>query len=326
MTVAALALGHPAVARGAPDTHALKRFSVPAQCGNESAFAQAIRERVGKDAELLLGALELSIDGNVEGFALSMRVGDEARNLFDRHCEDLFRAAVVVAVALWEAPHTAESASSAVNPSVPPNAAPEISPDPRSPAERAPVNTGTVTPPHGQVVPHAKTRARPPFRAWLQGEAGVLSGLTPDPTPTFGLRGALEQPRFGMATGVRLLLPSSDRDKNDRGVSVFAIGAHVSAFARPLPPLGVELGASAHLLRGRGLGSHATDTAVLGSFGPRLGLWAIPIQTNDLLLTIGVEGQLAVIRPSFEISEYGRVFRADVMSAGGFLTLGYRIF
>jgi hypothetical protein len=323
LTVAASAIATLAAPEARAEAGSTKAFSVPLTCGNESAFVREIRARVGKDAELLLQSLQLSIEATGDGFALSMRVGDEAKHLVDPHCDDLFRAAVVIAVALWEAPRAPEPAATDL---------PSTSTEPRAaegasaPNEATPSEATTVSPPPGPHDAPEPNRVRAPLHASLQGEAGVVSGLTPDGAPTFGLRGTLEGPRVGVATGLRLLWPNEDRDDQGRGVSIFAVGAHVSGLVRPVPRLSLELGASAYLLRGRGLGSHATDTAILGSFGPRLGLWVIPYQTPRVSVSLGAEGQLAVLRPTFEISDYGRVFRAAAGNVGGFLAVGYRIF
>ncbi|MGC4068629.1 MAG: hypothetical protein QM784_29060 [Polyangiaceae bacterium] len=320
-TVAAFAIGAPAAAQASEETTSTKHFSVPPQCGNESAFAREIRERVGSDAELLLEALEVSIEATEAGFALSMRIGNESKHLEDRRCDDLFHAAVVIAVALWEAPRSPSGPDATEVPASPPRARAASATDERTSSDGASAAPATSS----RVAPESRHVASP-LHAWLQGEAGAFSGLTPDWAPTFGVRGALEGRRIGLVTGLRVLLPNGDRDDNGRGVSIFALGTHVSAYVRPVPRLNVEFGAAAHLLRGRGLGSQATDTALLGSIGPRLGLWVTPLQTARLALSLGVEGQLALIRPAFEISDYGRVFRAATGNVGGFLSVGYRIF
>jgi hypothetical protein len=305
----------------APRVLASGQFEVPQGCGDRAQFEARVRERMGSDAKALLDTLDLSIERHRETYALFMRVGAESRQLEDGNCEDLFRAAVVVAVALWVAPipaqHPPEVQSRA--PRSTPNANPEVN----AGARHVRQSESTVSPPRGrfQVLPLRPRRPLPPLR--LSGELGFSRGLQPRLSPVFGLRGALEFESFGIASTLRFLPPNRGQDGNGRGVSVIAIGGHLAGYFKPASRLGLQAGVSTYYLQGTGIGSDGTSTASVMSFGPLLGLWAILWQSHAFSLSLGLEGQWELLRPRFEILDYGEVFRVSPLVWASNLAAGY---
>jgi hypothetical protein len=306
----------------APTTLANGQFEVPADCGDRAQFEASVRARMGSDAKALLESMDLSIERHPETYTLFMRVGAESRQLDDRNCEDLFRAAVVVAVALWVAPTPAPHQSNVVSPA--PTPTPDPNPDKSVGLLKLRQLESTVSLPRGriQVLPVHPPRSFPQLR--LSGELGLSRGLQPKFSPAFGLRGSLEFESFGVASTLRFLPPNADRDANSRGVRVMAVGGHVTGYFKPVSRLGLGAGVSTYYLQGKGIGSDSTSTASVVSFGPLLGLWVILWQGDSVFVSLGAEGQWELLRPRFEILGYDEVFRASSLVWGSNLAAGYR--
>ncbi len=303
-----------------PALWAKGQFEVPADCGDRAQFEASVRERMGSDASALLDSMDLSIERHAETHSLFMRVGAESRHLDDRDCKDLFRAAVVVAVALWEAPAPLRQLSEHQSPGLAPTSEPPASTEiPKARRLQSMVST-----PRGRVQLLALQRARRVPEIRLSCELGLSQGLQPDLFPAIGLRSALDFESFGIAATLRFLPPNRQQDGNGRGVSVLALGGHLAGYFKPISRLGIEAGVSSYYVQGKGIGSHTTATSRLAAVGPFLGFWAILWQSDAVFLSFGADGQLELLRPRFEILGYNEVFRVSRVVWGSNLAAGFR--
>ncbi|HMA94822.1 MAG TPA: hypothetical protein VKP30_19160 [Polyangiaceae bacterium] len=291
----------------APGLEAKAGFTVPAHCGDRTVFEAEISKRLGGgSAAALLDVLELTISEKSNTYSLAMRVGNEARQLEDPNCADLFQAAVVVAVALWEEPKAAIPLGPRTTAAAVPKPGPAASPD------SGPRGSGALVP------------SATPLRWFLAGEVGANWGLRPNFGPILGMRGAIDTSRFGAVAAVRWLPRNQSLDGNSRGVGVSGLGAGVGAYVALLNSVRLELGVSAYRLFGSGLGSRTEKNAALTSFGPHLGLRVTPWSSDWGYFALGAEGHLELLPLRFEILGYGEVFRIPWCTANGVLEVGYR--
>lgn len=300
------------------------RFELPAHCGSREHFDSAIRERLGNEAGALLEAIALSIERQADGsYALDMQIGSETRHLRDRSCEELFDAAIVVAVALWQAPSGASSARGVdAQPAVSRAKVPVSLPSVVLPP--APLRESRIQSPRGGVQPIALQSTKRQLHLLVGAELGLSAGLQPQVGPFIGVRGALESKRFGLVAGMRWLPPDSSRDENKRGVEVAVLEMLVAGYAQPIRQLALQFGVGADYLHGSGLGSKSNTSDALWCFGPLLGLWLFAWQGASATVAVGADAQLQLIRPSFEILQYGSVFQVAPVTGHAYLTAGYR--
>lgn len=313
------------------------RFDVPERCGTRVEFEQQIASRVGADAPEVLEKTDLRIAAEDSGYRLTLGVGTEHRELTDLHCEDLLRAAVVIIVSRWQAP--AQRGDGTVEPTSrgPADAALGAATEDQAasgmgaPAAenahsvgkpRSMTTVSAVTSPRGSVALGALPRH--PESSWQIGaEVGIGYGMQPNLGPVLGLRVAHEYRAFGLATRLRGLPANEQRDANGRGVSVAGLGGSIGGYYRATPWLNIEAGLSCHYLHGRGLGSTNVDAAGVVALGPTASAWVTPWWSDSVFTAIGAEAHVDLLRPRFEILEYGQVFRVATLGATAFMAAGY---
>lgn len=96
---------------------------IPSDCGSRADFERELRQRLGSDTPL--SDVHVSITPGAPGekpYHLRVQIGHELRELDDASCSELFRASVVVAVAVLM--HAREAAKQAPPPAPPPPAPP----------------------------------------------------------------------------------------------------------------------------------------------------------------------------------------------------------
>ena len=313
----------------ARNADAAARFDVPIRCGARSDFDASIRARLGDEAHKLLDTLDLVIEPRGDAYRLSMRVGDDARTLEDPSCTDLLRAAVVVAIALWEAP-SAQTATHRADGDAAPRAGEatggiegDLSAKPLQVSQVARTG-GSLLGPVGHVTAHTASSERKGLPVQLSGLAGIGQGQQPDWTPFVGVRAAVELKVFGIVASLRFSPADRTTDANRRGVIVTALGGQVAAYWKPLFWAGIEAGLSTHYLHGAGVGSRDVWSADVVSAGPHLSVWAIPWQNDWIFTTVATESHLNLLRPRFEISGYGEVYRVSGLSWASYLSAGVR--
>src|SRR5688500_11690765 len=153
---------------------------VPAECGSEAEFERETRARLDREVPALPTVVAIERTG--DGYLLRMRVGDELRQLRDHDCRELFRAAVVVAVA------TAMSQSRP--PGQPKRGAPPA-PAKEEPEREAPAGRGD--------------RAPSRLKGSLSIGGGAHAGHSPKLVPLVELEAKISASDFGGALGLRYL-------------------------------------------------------------------------------------------------------------------------
>jgi hypothetical protein len=275
------------------------RAAVPAEfpqgCGSSASFEGELRRRL--ESGVSLDTTRVTLTPEASGYRLVVEVGDERRELHDESCQELVRAAIVIALALLEpsAPTAAAPAPGAL-----PDAA--VSPSPKHSA--------------------AASASSAPARVLLGGGPGLHVGTTPQPTLLLDLDAQLEWSRAGLAFGLRYLLPSSTRDRANHGVRVGGVGAYLEGTFEPWRRVQGQLGLVAYRLAGSGLGSVEQSRDTAWTMGPILGASVTPYAQGAFWTRIGAEGQINSIRPDFRILDYGPVFRVPKVSASVFVRVG----
>lgn len=277
---------------------------MPPECGSQPDFARELEQRLGN-----LGTQEetrVTLTPEVEGYHLTVEAGRQSRELHDANCHELLRAAVVIALALLE-PKRVEPTPAAAEP------------EPEPPATPA-----AVVPPAREPEPaqaKATTRMSHPQFAIGAGAGGHL-GTLPKATLMLDVDAQFKWARFGVAAGFRYLLPNETKDAAGLGVRVGALGASFSGLFEPTPRVQVRAGVVTYHLSGSGIGSLQTSDGSAWEVAPSLGAAFVPFQRPPFWTCLGLEGQLNLIRPTFEILSYHEVFRVSPVSGSAFAHAG----
>ena len=274
--------------------HAAIAVQIPPECGSQSDFARELEQRLGNVSTTESTRVTLTPDA--DGYHLVVEAGSQSRELHDASCQELLRAAVVIALALLEPPRAADAEQPP--PPAPPEAAQPAQP-PREP-ERARKETNAARAPH----PHFA----------LGAGAGVHIGTLPQPTLMLDLDAQLKWTRFGVAAGFRYLLPNETLDEEGLGVRVRAVGASLAALFEPWQRLQVRVGVATYRLSGTGIGSTQTNDGSAWEVAPTVGAAFVPFQRPPFWTCVGLEGQLNLIRPTFEILSHDEVFQVSPLS------------
>lgn len=242
---------------------------IPPECGSRADFDRELVRRLGADAPT--HSVELSITQAASRYRLRVQIADEVRELEDASCTELFRASVVVAVAmLLHEPAQSEAAP--------------VPPPPRKPV-----------PP----------REYPRFS--VGAGAGVALGTLPHPVLALELEGKAYWQYLGVSANLRYFAPTEKRDARDKSVELQALGAGVAGIFRPSRHWEARLGFAAQRLSGRGGGSITQSHAdTVWAAGPTLGLGFVPVQHGSFWAGLGAEGQLNALRGSFQILHYSQ--------------------
>jgi hypothetical protein len=266
--------------------------AIPPECGTRAAFDADLSRRLDDDAQPAM--VHVSITPVFNHYRLRVQIGNEVRELDDPSCAELFRAAVVVAVAmlLHEPAKPAEAAA--------PLRAP---PSPRREYPRFSVGAG----------------------------AGFNVGTLPHPVFALELEGKAAWQYLGVSVNVRYLSPTTKLDEQQKGVELRALGAGVTGLFRPSRFWEARLGFAAQRLAGHGVGSitQRHDDTVWAA-GPTLGLAFIPIQQQLFWAGLGAEGQLNALRGTFQILHYSQdvtgppheIFPVPWLAGTAFVRLG----
>ncbi len=262
--------------------------AIPEECGSWSELQGELQSRLGPNASLDSTRVTLTPDS--AGYRLIVEVGSERRELHDPSCRELMRAAVVIALALLEPQQPAAQPE------------PVVIASPRAREER---------------------NARPSsLRVALAGGTGVHWGTLPNPTLLLDLDAQLLWARWGIAGGLRYLLPSSEQDATEHGVRVGGMGGYLAGSYEPWSWVQGRLGFAAYRLSGTGLGSIERTSDAAWNAGPTLGASFLPFRWAPFWTSVGAEGQLSMLRPRFKIENYGEVFRVPWASASLFVRAG----
>ncbi|MGC4095155.1 MAG: hypothetical protein QM756_46000 [Polyangiaceae bacterium] len=287
-----------ALALAGPARATTSEVDVPAECGSAAQFDSEVAARLGEKKPLL--ATQLRIQQADGGFELDMRVGSEARTLHDTDCRALFRSAVVVAVAM-------SLSQSERRPAPAPLAAPNL------------IRTEPGAPPEP---------AKPVPEHWFGVAAlgGMNIGELPRPALELGLEGSLGLRKLSVGASLHYLAPASAQDANQRGVRVYGLGGNLWLSFPTQALVELAAGFSVTRLSGTGLGapSQASDSA--WTAGPNIGLSLIPLRRSGTFIGVGAALQLHLLRPEFQILNYGSVFQVPVFSGDLLFRIGHDFF
>jgi hypothetical protein len=240
---------------------------IPGECGSQQEFDREVRARLENQAAPLPTTLELEPEAG--GYVLRMSLGGAQRELRERSCRELFRAAVVVAVAitLSEAKPKAASAT----PPLEGQKARDVAPAPANHQPEAELGSGF-------------------FSAVALG-GGVHAGITPNLVPLPELEVRIGYAHFGAALGARYFPSSLASDEAGRGVDVSAVGGELSALFLPTEAWETRLGVQIFRLSGTGVGSEAEQSDAAWSAGLLAGAGFYPLRQGRMWGGLGVSGE-----------------------------------
>jgi hypothetical protein len=264
---------------------------IPSGCGTGAALDAELRHRLGDKPPQK--RVHVSIVPRQNHFHLRVQLDDEVRQLEDESCTELFRAAVVVALAVLM---QTEATPRALAPPSPP----------LQPRRQHPAYT-------------------------LAGGAGVVVGSLANPVLGLALESKALWRRFGIALDLRYLTSTEKRDEQDKGVRLGGVGAGVAAIYRPAAGWEARLGVAAQRFTGEGRGQIAVfRDDVSWAAGPTGGLSVVAFEAAPFWVGLGAEGQLTLLRARFQIRNYSRdinaepqdIFVSPWLAASGFVRLG----
>ncbi|HEY0469805.1 MAG TPA: hypothetical protein VGC79_36715, partial [Polyangiaceae bacterium] len=208
---------------------------IPEECGSLSEFEIELEQRLGNLAAP--EATRVTLTPEASGYHLVVEAGNQRRELRDPSCQELLRAAIVIAIALLD-PKRQEATPA------------EPAPEPEQAAPALPPVTPAPNPP-------SQSRSRAKFG--ITAGAGIHVGTLPEATLMLELDTQLKWTRFGLAAGVRYLLPQeSTGDDSEHGARVSAGGAYLAGLYEPWRRVQVRVGVATYRLSARGLGSLET--------------------------------------------------------------------
>jgi hypothetical protein len=277
-------------------------------CGSREEFESEVMQRLGGGLAMPKVALEIAEES--AGYALRMNVNGEARELHDLECRELFRAAVVVTVALT------------LSHGPPRQPVRNVKPVARKPApEQRPARLSqrdSMTP------PAADSAAPRDVEVRVAAAAGVDSGLLPGAAIGLELFGAASwHGRIGASLAARYLARRSQQDQAGRGLVVDAFGGQALARYRLNSRWEAGLGAGLFRLDADGLGPGRRPDHAWAA-GPAAEISFEPLRIPGWWLGVSAEARWNLLRPTFEFRNYGPIFTASRFDFSLFLRLGPR--
>ena len=270
---------------------------IPAECGSLSEFERELEQRLGNVSAP--EATRVTLTSEASGYRLVVEAGNQRRELHDASCQELLRAAVVIALALLE-PKKEEP--------MPP------------PPEPGPALVTALPVAAAPPAPSGSSHSGPEVA--LGAGAGLHLGTLPKATLLLQLDVQLKWTRLGVAAGFRYLLPTSSVDETGRGVRLGAAGAYLAFVFEPWKRIQTRVGAVAYHLSASGLGSLEPRDGTAWELAPTLGASFTPFERGAFWTRVGLEGQLNLIRPSFEIVNYDEVFQVPIASGSALAAAG----
>jgi hypothetical protein len=258
-------------------------FELPASCGSEAEFRRELVALTGKDADRAWPtSLRITADPSSPGYRLTLEHSGTRRELEHLDCRVLFRSALVISAA---------SVGSAHAPPEPAPAAPPPLP------ERA------------SAAPTERSDEPLAVRGTVALGSGVALGVVPGPTAAFEARVGGTIGGFGASLAFRHFVPRYVA-VGGRGADIGGYGLRFAAVYAPRPWLSGSLGLDADWLVGRGRVGIAVpleDSA--WTLAPSLELAVAPVATRHWSVELAAAGRYAVVRPVFEVTGFGQIFR-----------------
>jgi len=291
------------------------RVEVPSGCGSEAELRAGLVRLLGAQRAGDATPERLRIVKTEAGdYALELELAGHSRQLRDPDCHALFEAAVIVAaVTIDPTVQVPESAAAA-------EATPADQPTPASDAVPARAAQSSEPTPERSVAPGTS----PQLRAEVTIGGGAVVELLPALAPSVELSGALAYGDFGVALAARYLAPAEGGSGGTHSVEVQGLGGRLTAFYDPARFLRLSAGLAADRLQGQGLGSAVRGSSEAGiALAILVEAAAIPVRFEPFFASVAISGHYALVRPSFEITGYGEVFRVPRVGGGGVMRLGW---
>lgn len=143
----------------------------------------------------------------------------------------------------------------------------------------------------------------------------MSSGVVPGWGPAFGVSLHLEKGPWAVALGLQHW-PEQGQSLDSRSVLVSATGGRAAALFRVTPALDLWAGLELNRLLGEGsanVQSPASDVA--WQLAPVFGASLITMDIGYLRLELGALARLSLIRPRFEVTGFGTLYRAPPLAA-----------
>lgn len=275
-------------------------FQLPEGCGTEADFRERLAALAGVDATRAMPSSLVVAPDSASGFRLTLRLGEETRELVHTDCRVLFRSALVIAATAANPELELDDAALELPPASPapppPPPAMSTAPAPAAAAERP--------------APAAKPERAANFvvRGSLALGAGVGLGVVPSVVPVVELRAGAHLGRWA-ATLSGQYFPPSTATSEGRSVEIQGAGARLAGRVTPHRLLALSLGLEADWLHGHGEGdipSPTNDSA--WAVAPFAEVALVPWQTRHFSFEIAALGRMALLRPVFEVTGYGTVY------------------
>ncbi|HKO47450.1 MAG TPA: hypothetical protein VJV79_06990 [Polyangiaceae bacterium] len=272
---------------------------IPPECGSLSEFEQELEQRLGNATAAQ--ATRVTLTPEVSGYRLVVEAANQRRELHDASCQELLRAAVVIALALLDPKREEQAMSTAAS---------------ARPASSAPASSAPSAPP----APSDSHHSRP--KVALGAGVGAHLGTLPKVALMLEFDAQLKWTPFGVALGFRYLLPTSSIDETGRGARIGAAGAYLAGLFEPWQRVQMRLGVATYRLSASGIGGVDPRDGSAWELAPTLGVNFTPFERPPFWTSVGLEGQLNLIRPSFEIRNYNEVFHVPLVSGSALARAG----
>jgi hypothetical protein len=183
---------------------------------------------------------------------------------------------------------------------------------------------GDATPPPFDVTPapdgeNGAGSSRSPWRAGAWAGVGAAVGVVPSAAPLFEVGLTAGPAPWSASIAGRALLGRRETTEG-RSVEVSALGARLAAGYAPIATVHIALGLDADRLSGEG-GSGVPDrrSDVAWDLAPAAEVAVIPHESEHFRLSMALGGRLSLLRPQFEVTGFGTVYR--VPPAAAFATI-----
>jgi hypothetical protein len=271
------------------------RIEVPDDCAPPGELKRALAELLGENMTVVR-PVTLRItgpDARAE-YRLQLRLPNDRRELRDAACRTLLRsAAVMIASAIVPASEARKTSGPSTEPV-----------DPKPSAARG--RTGDAS------------GALPV----LLGAGGIL-GVVPGLAPQLELLGGLSHRRWGLLLGLSYVGSGTAGNDAALGVSLDAVGGRLAGLYRAATFLDLRAGAALRRLSGSGRGGALTQSAAAWSLALQLELAFVPLHFGAGWLEVGLVGECALVRPSFEFESGPQVHRVSPFGAGVLARVGW---
>jgi hypothetical protein len=144
---------------------------------------------------------------------------------------------------------------------------------------------------------------------------GVTAGVVPDLGAVLDLGARVEVLPWALAASLRYW-PEQSGSREGRAVNVSGLGGRLAGLFRVAPAWTLMVGLEVNRLVGEGSeGVSDRSSAPAWQLAPTLGLSVITWDNRYLRIELGAAGRASLIRPEFEVTGFGDLYRVPVLGA-----------